>query len=417
MHELQHAIQSIEGFARGGNETNEADIYMRDRAEDEATYIFATKLAAYNTEKALVKLGRTKMIGMLERGMDGFAENVKPGAAELVDKLMDMTDSEYAAYVKRVKRSVANAKKAGSRNYNNLSGEVEARNVEARTKMSEEERRNTPPSEVESVGRGEQIVRFSVEAEHKPFSLSGKERDEEGNRMYERNGSINLWNVSRLLSLARRQDAPIRLSERNMEHIRANHSDILTTEKDVFDFLDNVFLNAKKLRRARGRAMFVVAENENTDSVAIIKLMPSASGDYYNIDSAGIYRKTKWKESEDVIADLSEPSQSDAATDASKPQFRNKNGSGMINAEAQTQPSDYKGIKKSETSKENPEKISEKDRILFSIAWHGSPADFTEFEEGHYREGVGSFHRPGFYFASDEKSAKNVCDNAKILIF
>ena len=32
-------------------------------------------------------------------------------------------------------------------------------------KMSDEERRNTPPSETESVGRGEQIVRFSVDNE------------------------------------------------------------------------------------------------------------------------------------------------------------------------------------------------------------------------------------------------------------
>ena len=38
-----------------------------------------------------------------------------------------------------------------------------------------------------------------------------------------------------------------------------------------------------------------------------------------------------------MIADLSEPSQSDAATDASKPQVHNKNGSGLINAEAQAQ--------------------------------------------------------------------------------
>ena len=77
-----------------------------------------------------------------------------------------------------------------------------------------------------------------------------------------------------------------------------------------------------------------------------------------------------------------------------------------IHAESGAPLSESKDTNNSETSKENPEKISEKDRILFSIAWHGSPADFTEFEEGHYREGVGSFHRPGFYFASDEKSAK-----------
>ena len=44
--------------------------------------------------------------------------------------------------------------------------------------------------------------------------------------------------------------------------------------------------------------------------------------------------------------------------------------------------------------------------IRFRTAYHGSRANFDRFENGHYREGTGSFHRPGFYFASDEKSAK-----------
>lgn len=64
--------------------------------------------------------------------------------------------------------------------------------------------------------------------------------------------------------------------------------------------------------------IFVVVEDTNTDNIALIKMMPSQYGEYYNIDTVGYYRKSKWKESEEVIADLSEPSQSDAVTNASK---------------------------------------------------------------------------------------------------
>ena len=409
MHELQHAIQSIEGFARGGNETNEADIYMRDRAEDEATYIFATKLAAYNTEKALVKLVRTKMIGMLERGMDGFAENVKPGAAELIDKLRGMTDSEYAAYVKRVKRSVANAKKAGSRNYSNLSGEVEARNVEARTKMSEEERRNTPPSETESVGRGDQIVRFSI-----PFKEYSALNDEEAEKV-----------IKAAKENAEKMPAPIQYNEDNWN--KAFPNSMVKTPFGYLKIGEHQFVKTDDKKRVGEIALskatlerpnFILEEKDDRekvdrDSVYIFvktfikedgttyrhyQSVSVQQGDVEAVISSHYMRETSLRNKlkADKVLFI--------ATNLDAPRQTSLEDS--IHAESGAPLSESKDTNNSETSKENPEKISEKDRILFSIAWHGSPADFTEFEEGHYREGVGSFHRPGFYFASDEKSAK-----------
>lgn len=81
--------------------------------------------------------------------------------------------------------------------------------------------------------------------------------------------------------------------------------------------------------------------------------MPSEESDYYNIDTAGYYRKNMWKSSEEVIADLSEPSQSDAVADASKPQVPNKNGEGLINTGAQLTSSESKDSESSSNLQEN----------------------------------------------------------------
>ena len=172
------------------------------------------------------------------------------------------------------------------------------------------------------------------------FTLSNK-KDNEGNRFYEKDGSIDIWRVDELLRKARRQVAPIRLTDKNVKHIIDEHSsEIGSSDKAIIDFLDIVFSKAKRLRKARGRAMFVVVENDFTDKVAIIKLYPSAYGNYYNVETAGYYRKGKWKNIEEVIAELSEPTQSDAESDVSKPQNPNKIGREAFNAETATTSAD-----------------------------------------------------------------------------
>lgn len=192
------------------------------------------------------------------------------------------------------------------------------------------------------------------------YQLSTTEKDAEGNSFYEKDGSIDLWNRPELFTKAGRQSAPIRLTSRNLQHILDEHHKEIGSEQDVFDFLDDIFNNAPVLRRARGRGMFVVVEQDNTDKAAIIKLMPSKTGDYYNVETAGYYRKDKWKEYEDVIADLREPGQSDAAADVSKPQIPNENGREPINAETQASSSEGKDTNNSSNLQEKSEKSSEK---------------------------------------------------------
>ena len=121
-------------------------------------------------------------------------------------------------------------------------------------------------------------------------------------------------------------------------------------KESVIKFLDNVFSNAKVLRKARAGGIFVVVDNKNTDKAAIIKFYPSKYGDYYNVESAGYYRKDKWKESENVIAELSEPTQSVTATDVSKPQVPSKHGMELLNAKT-TITSTHKDSERRENNK------------------------------------------------------------------
>lgn len=205
----------------------------------------------------------------------------------------------------------------------------------------------------------EEIAKKRQKTEQSKYQLSS-ETDSEGNRFFEKEGSIDLWTLPKLFAKARRQDAPIRLTERNLQHIIDEHHKEIGNTDDVLAFLDNIFNNAPVLRKARGRGMFVVVEQEKTDKAAIIKLMPSENGDYYNVETAGYYRKNKWKEYEDVIADLREPDQSDAVTDVSKPQTSNQNGRKSINAETQTSSSEGKDKKNIDTLQEKRNKNAKK---------------------------------------------------------
>ena len=64
------------------------------------------------------------------------------------------------------------------------------------------------------------------------------------------------------------------------------------------------------------------------------------------------------KNDEDVIADLCEPGQSDAAADVSKPQTPDDNGGEPINAKTQTSSSEGKGRENISNNQENLGKTS-----------------------------------------------------------
>jgi hypothetical protein len=124
LHEGQHAVQDMEGFARGGAPGVGSD----------APYVYDSPNVLKLTQQA----------GELQKKL----ETLRYGGAEydqLANKIYDLN-----------RRADAEAAREG---YRRLAGEVEARNVESRLSMTPEQRRATPPWVTQDVEDELQIIR------------------------------------------------------------------------------------------------------------------------------------------------------------------------------------------------------------------------------------------------------------------
>ena len=126
-HEIQHVIQRIEGFAKGGNEGQfkEADPWALRRKA-----------------KAERRRGNETEAARLEAEAEEIEENALEGH---VIENGEVYEDTFEAY-------------------RSLAGETESRNVEKRLSMTPEERAATPPWATEDVPADRQIVRYSLKA-------------------------------------------------------------------------------------------------------------------------------------------------------------------------------------------------------------------------------------------------------------
>ena len=167
LHEMQHAIQWIEGFARGGSPKSmqkrfeAAKEEWRARAWADALRDKADEMGEhYNqvaVEKALIE--EYKEMGMDNdewmpnkeirmKGFNYFARGYSDRSKDSDIKnfrLAESTRADFNPYVE----------------YTKLGGEVESRNVEARMGMTAEERRASLAAETEDVSREDQIFLMS----------------------------------------------------------------------------------------------------------------------------------------------------------------------------------------------------------------------------------------------------------------
>jgi len=133
LHEIQHAIQDIEGFAKGGS--------------PESTFSMIEK-----------------QLEVLSNGIDDIEKNVeKYGWDKWIEVSGDTKEllEQDKKLQKRLSDEVLKGFSKGKFDiYQRLAGEVEARNVQTRMAMTPEQRRETLLSETEDVARDEQIVLF-----------------------------------------------------------------------------------------------------------------------------------------------------------------------------------------------------------------------------------------------------------------
>lgn len=202
-HEVQHAIQYIEGFAKGGNSNDVRKRIQKiiDENSEYADYALQKMKTWVDFKKTALNLGKfnglinsdnpfikdkaieyywdamnlldgeenSKLVNDYDQLSDLNAKQIAETGYhvdEAINELNRLADEVWNSIPKGNKDALGinNKLKDALKNlsddelYYNLAGEVEARNVMSRMGMTDEERRNSLASDTEDVDRGDQIV-------------------------------------------------------------------------------------------------------------------------------------------------------------------------------------------------------------------------------------------------------------------
>lgn len=157
VHEIQHAIQDIEGFARGGHwELRKPDTadhkHLRDIVRGAISFVeFFQNSDLAQTIREAKKYNWTQW------------ESIGPEAQEI---LLEYLGRKRKVNYKDIREYLSNAfdmtlpRKYGVTGYRKFAGEVEARNASARMNMTPEQRRESLASETQDVATDDQIFIF-----------------------------------------------------------------------------------------------------------------------------------------------------------------------------------------------------------------------------------------------------------------
>lgn len=167
VHEVQHAIQYIEGFSRGGNSRTYRN-YLNSLKEKRDAWSmideFEEKSKELGSDASQMDVYKAVRDEYTSLGMS-FGDGIMP-SRDAFDKGFNLWvrgyDKEgYEDAYKEYQNLIENFGLGESKDrYHELSGEVEARNVQSRLNMTPEERRKALASETEDVARKDQIFLY-----------------------------------------------------------------------------------------------------------------------------------------------------------------------------------------------------------------------------------------------------------------
>ena len=166
-HEIQHAIQDIEGFAQGGN----PQIYAGYKAQyDQRIEHLEYLKGQYGYKEWFASLSPDNVLRIREQYKGDKYPMTSAFVAEgnldeeqkknLTDALAE--EQKYEQLFYNAIGGVANARADYYDWYRSLAGETESRNVQSRLGMSAEERRATLLSETEDVAREDQVFIYNA---------------------------------------------------------------------------------------------------------------------------------------------------------------------------------------------------------------------------------------------------------------
>jgi hypothetical protein len=163
IHEIQHAIQDIEGFAQGTS----PNIDHRDRQIKDLNEAYA--LVDDKVRRYIELKGKERYGGIDKMPIDEVVELSKLEKDEAVKKVDNSLREVFKKYgsnmdVVSFENGQAESfyKDASTRRYFKSAGEVEARNASHRRNMTPEERRASLASETEDVAREDQIFLYDT---------------------------------------------------------------------------------------------------------------------------------------------------------------------------------------------------------------------------------------------------------------
>ena len=225
LHEIQHLIQFKEGFAQGGGlgmfpnskEHKYANLPGKEIFNMRAGAEFARQeLSKYNSieelkdyynsnRRILPDHERVALVSVINAVSAGYS----------VEEAISSLEKEYKQAVDDIKWN-STSKDSPYNKYTRLGGEVEARNVQSRMNMSEEERRNTLLSETEDVAREDQLFLAETFGESASYADASKalENAEESDIVKRAKADGTYMKAP--------NGKPSKLNERQWEQVRSN---------------------------------------------------------------------------------------------------------------------------------------------------------------------------------------------------
>lgn len=167
LHEVQHAIQDLEGFAVGGNPETATEAANMVKDAFDVVHFYDEIESKYKENPELYSYNQTAILDdIVKEYRDADALDWLP-EQRLMNKAFNYWVRGYGIDNARkivkdnnLDRRVPHVSQNGLTNYRRLAGEVEARNVQKRINMLENERRNTLLSQTADVNPYDQLVIF-----------------------------------------------------------------------------------------------------------------------------------------------------------------------------------------------------------------------------------------------------------------
>ena len=276
-HEIQHAIQHIEGFATGGTPEHV------EKEFDAAKTEWRARAYAHELEETAKELGGEYNLTEVENALG--KEYKERGMEDLLpDKETRIKGANYFArgYADRSMdeaiRRFRLDESAGSDfnpyiEYMHIAGEVEARNVSARLGMTPEERRRTLALETEDVSREDQIILNdaligdSHYEEESEIDRIVREAKENGTYMKAPNGNPNI---------RYRQDGAVNGSRtaQDFEAAAAKLAESLGEKVRIVRDVNEIENRNKKVQESQRRSKGWF----NTGTGEIVVVLPNATG-------------------------------------------------------------------------------------------------------------------------------------------